>query len=221
MIVHTLNIIPALAISTKHNRSKVKVMNIYMQINSIHTDLSKITRSYNTNMRTLPKIRIIMTLALGLSGPECPHATSNMVCKVNRLKTMGDKWTKPITSAFTGHFIYALPGNFDRGLAAVMYVLAIFSCNKRTNPVSEYFMENLGYIVMVQYIVYRDYRDKPFHDNYIVTKAISWYKIPIKYMVNSINKELSLIEIFIALLWLKNVLFAQVVTFRLASNATC
>jgi len=28
-------------------------------------------------------------------------------------------------------------------------------------------------LVMVQYIVYRDYRDKPFRDNYIVTKAIA------------------------------------------------
>jgi len=28
------------------------------------------------------------------------------------------------------------------------------------------------HLVMVQYIVYRDYRDKPFRDNYI-TKAIS------------------------------------------------
>jgi len=30
-----------------------------------------------------------------------------------------------------------------------------------------------NYLVMVQYIVYRDYCDKPFRDNYIVTKAIS------------------------------------------------
>jgi len=48
-------------------------------------------------------------------------------------------------------------------------------------------------------------------------------KIPIKYMVNSINKELPFDRNFqsIVMTALKNVLFAQVVTFRLASNATC